>query len=83
MEVIVAVRGEKVLGFSVWEKNAVKSERKEKDSSNQPFPEGSNVERAKEYLGMIKAACEIENKHWCKLCVLSLQGCFQDTDSLA
>jgi len=74
MEVIVAVRGEKVLGFSVWEKSPIKSERKEKEPSSQPFPEGSNVERAKVFLGMIKdAAATNENKHWCKFSLLSLR----------
>lgn len=69
-EVIVAVRGDKVLGFTVWEKVPDKSERKEDEGKKGEMilPEGADVERAQEFLGMIgDSAKKHEKKHWCKL----------------
>ncbi|GAA6005182.1 hypothetical protein JCM11491_002607 [Sporobolomyces phaffii] len=64
-EVIVAVRGNQVLGFAVWEKTPDKSEHKKDSSTPWSFPEGGDADRAKEFLTMIKdAADQHEKKHW-------------------
>ncbi|GAA5933856.1 uncharacterized protein JCM15063_000490 [Sporobolomyces koalae] len=63
-EVIVAKRGDKVLGFAVWSKVPEKSQRKENKT---PFilPEGANAERTIELITMIhEASDQYEKKHW-------------------
>ncbi|GAA5906378.1 uncharacterized protein JCM6883_005528 [Sporobolomyces salmoneus] len=66
-EVIVATRGNQVLGFAKWDKiSEDKANRGESETrASWILPEGADEERTKEFLGAIEeAAGEHEKRHW-------------------